>query len=307
MKPEKDLIVPKNDFRLGYRFQHFWDVHMALAFFCGEWGAGLIVVGLLADYLPGLIAGLVILGIGKPYFHLSHMGVPGRSWKAILRPDRSWVSRGLIAIMVLIGSAGLVALFEVAAAFGWTGMEDSFLVAGLARILKIAAGLSALVVMTYQGFSMSHSAAISLWNSPTVPLASLSYSLLAGAATCLALAGFGGVFGAEERILPTQTVMALTLATLAIVLGIVFTAKSRSEGGRVSAKLLTKTHLAQPFWVLVVGIGLVGPAFFYLMGPDLAVGLMVAGFAVLLGFLAFRILIFKAGVYEPIISFAPTD
>jgi len=96
-----------DSFRLGYRFQRYWDVSMASAFFCGELGAGLFLVAMVYDSLPGLILGLLIAGVGKSLFHLTHMGVPGRSWRAILRPDRSWVSRGLIAIVVFCGAGTL--------------------------------------------------------------------------------------------------------------------------------------------------------------------------------------------------------
>jgi len=73
---------------------------MASAFFFGELGAGLFFVSLLLESAQGMLAGLLITGLLKTYFHLSHMGVPKKSWRAILRPDRSWISRGLIGMSV---------------------------------------------------------------------------------------------------------------------------------------------------------------------------------------------------------------
>jgi DMSO reductase anchor subunit len=95
-----DVPIVGDSFQVGYRFQRYWDTPMANAFFCGELGAGLFFVSLWFGFLPGMLTGLLITGILKTYFHISHMGVPMKSWRAMLRPDRSWISRGLISIMV---------------------------------------------------------------------------------------------------------------------------------------------------------------------------------------------------------------
>ncbi len=75
-----------DSFVLGYRFQSYWDFHMATAFFFGELGAGLFLVSLYFGFVPGMVLGLLCTGVGKPYYHMSHMGVPMKSWRAIMRP-----------------------------------------------------------------------------------------------------------------------------------------------------------------------------------------------------------------------------
>jgi len=78
----EDKVFSGDTLRVGYRFQRYWDNSMAYAFFCAEAGAGLFFVSLLLDNVTGMIIGLIPVATGKPYFHLAHMGVPMRSWRA---------------------------------------------------------------------------------------------------------------------------------------------------------------------------------------------------------------------------------
>ena len=79
----EDKVFSGDTLRVGYRFQRYWDNSMAAAFFCAELGAGLYFVSLLHEITLGMILGLVLVSTGKPYFHLAHMGVPMRSWRAL--------------------------------------------------------------------------------------------------------------------------------------------------------------------------------------------------------------------------------
>ena len=158
----KDKVFSGDTLRVGYRFQRHWDNSMAYAFFCAELGAGLYFVSLLLDSLAGMVAGFVVVCTGKPYFHLAHMGVPKKAWRAILRPDRSWISRG---VWVLAGLMSTGFLYLAALFFG----EQFGIAADSAWlwILKLASATFALAVMTYQGFAMSHSSAIAIWSRPS--------------------------------------------------------------------------------------------------------------------------------------------
>ena len=166
----ENKVFSGDTLRVGYRFQRYWDNSMAYAFFCAELGAGLYFVSLLLDSVVGMAIGFLIVSTGKPYFHLAHMGVPKKSWRAMLRPDRSWISRGVWAL------AGLMSMsfFYIACTYfgAQLGIEAG---STLLWLLKIVSAAFALVVMTYQGFAMSHSSAIAIWNSAILPMASLLY------------------------------------------------------------------------------------------------------------------------------------
>ena len=272
-----------DSFRLGFRFQRHWDVSMAGAFFCGELGAGLFLVSMVYGSLPGLVLGLVLTGVGKPILHLTHMGVPGKSWRAILRPDRSWTSRGLMALVVFCGAGALHTLDVI------LGNVVPF---GI--VLQVLAGAAALVVMTYQGFSMSHSTAVALWSTAMMPFAGLLYALTGGVLITLLLQEAGEL---------AYLAIGLLLANLVMLLCILHAAYHGSPGGRVSAELLFRGRYARCLYVMVVTAGILAPVAALWLDPASLMARAVAAGGMLAGFFAFRALIFKAGVFEPVMSF----
>ena len=78
----RDFPIVGDSLALGYRFQRHWDNSMATAFFFGELGAGLFLIGALYGSLVTMIVGVATTAILKTYFHMAHMGVPGRAWRA---------------------------------------------------------------------------------------------------------------------------------------------------------------------------------------------------------------------------------
>ena len=288
-----------DSFQVGVRFQRYWDTSMANAFFCGELGAGLFFVSFLYDFVTGMVAGLLITGIFKSYFHMAHMGVPMKSWRAISRPDRSWISRGLMAIVFYLsfGAAHCLNLtFDLATAWG--------LGPATGNLIQLLAAGAALVVMTYQGFAMSHSTAISLWNTALMPVSSLIYALTGGAVLTLAL-GWNNLFAsiANGPDALVNGVLILLLIDAIVLASVLYSAKNRSRGGRVSALLLVSGTYRQAFLSLVVGAGLILPALILWTAPGNFIAITIAALAILVGYYSYRVLIFKAGVYEPMMSF----
>lgn len=274
-----------NSFKMGYRFQRYWDTSMALAFFSAETGAGLFAVSAVLGQRIGMIVGLVMVATLKPYFHLAHMGVPAKSWRAIIRPDRSWISRGAIGIVLLVGFGALHLLLRGAGPVG--------------LVVEIMAIAAALLVMCYQGFAMAHSESFALWANPLVPAASLCYALTAGLLLTWTLSD--GSLGAIEQNLRLLSVAAL-VADVLILVSLLTLAGRKSRGGAFSAHLLTRGEYAAPFWGLTVLLGLALPLGLTVLlpTPTPLTGIVIAAAAMLSGFLALRILLFKAAVYEPI-------
>lgn len=275
-----------DDFRLGYRFQTHWDVAMASAFFCGEVGAGLFLVSLACGSALGMGLGLAITGLGKAFFHLTHMGVPRRAWRAILRPDRSWTSRGLIGIIVLCGAGGLYAIDRAAGGFIAPVPRDA---------LGVLAAVAALLVMTYQGLAMAQSSAIALWNTAAIPLIGLVYGLASGFVLVQAL-------HLDEGVSLSRIAAALLAAVAMTLFSLLYTVYRGSPAGRLSVTLLTRSRFALPFHAIVVFAGIVLPlaALLFAHGTPARV---LAAIGTLAGFYAFRVLVFKAGVYQPVMRF----
>jgi len=283
-----------DSFRVGYRFQRHWDTPMANAFFCGELGGGTFFVSLLYDFVPGMLLGLLLTGVGKTWFHLTHMGVPRRSWRAIVRPDRSWISRGLVSIVLFIG-AGFIHMLDVA--FG------NPLPAALGALIGLVAAVAALVVCTYQGFAMSHSTALALWSSAIMPIASLLYATTGG--TLLVLLLGSGTLGDAAAAGLHDAALLLLLADAIMLLALLHGAHNGSPGARLSAELLLKTIYAREFLGLVVAAGVVAPALLLWLAGSAFLTVLLAAAGALIGFYTFRVLVFKAAVYEPIMSFKP--
>ncbi len=305
MATDQPAIVG-DSFALGYRFQRYWNTSMASAFFFGELGAGLFIVSIFYGVVPGMIGGLVATGILKAYFHLAHMGVPTNSWRAMMRPDRAWISRGIIAIAVFVVFGVAYLLLQTGAIFNLD--FDAFGGAGgvLPQAIKTIAVLAALGVLLYHGFLISHSSAISLWSTGLMPVVSIVYSLLGGAALTAVL-GWSATAGEVPDGMPSLHALALILLVgLAVVLfSLMYAALNGSPGARVSMNLLLKGPFASVFVPLVVGVGLVLPLVLLLWAPATYMTSLIVAVAVLVGYFAFRVFIFKAGVYDPIMSFAP--
>ncbi|MDR2187747.1 MAG: hypothetical protein LBE62_06800 [Azonexus sp.] len=288
MMTQTDTRLVGNSFKLGYRFQRYWDLSIALAFFFAETGAGLFLVSFYFNFTAGMIGGLVMAGVLKPYFHIhNHKGSSGNSWRAIARPDRSWLSRGLIAIAIVVGF-GILHLTGLATRLG--------LPPAIGSLIGWLAVAGALVVMFYQGMAMSDSESLTLWASALVPVSSFLYALTAG--VLLTLATASSLLSGEQQNMLANLGAVLLVADFLAVCAILLRARSKSPGGKFSADLLTQGEYSRYFIGLTCVVGLILPvALLILGGGKLA---LVAAAAMLAGFLTFRVLLLKAAVFEPI-------
>ena len=294
----KQATFVGDEFRPGFRLQRSWSWSMATSFFLGEIGAGLFLVSLFFSYLPGLILGLLLASVGKTAGHLMHMGQPMRAWRAIFKLNQSWISRGLLAIILFTG-CGVILVLDLA------GFAYGLLPSALKPIVIAVAGAAAIVIMLYQGFAMSHSAAIGLWSSGLIPVLGLTYALLGGV-SLLTVVGFDMLAAQPHDLKMLQIVQVGLLIYVAVMLySLAHAAIFGPKGAQQSVLLLLNGPLAKWFTPLVIAIGLVLPAIFISFGPDGFVPRVFVTLALLAGYYAFRVLIFKAAVFDPIQSFLP--
>jgi sulfite dehydrogenase (quinone) subunit SoeC len=300
MQKGRDMFVRPSplggeEFGCGFRLQTTWSWSMATAFFFGEIGAGLFFVSLVFGFRTGLVVGLLLTAVGKTAGHLVHLGQPTRAWRAIFRLNSSWISRGLLAIVVFT-ACGTLHILDVA------GLTFGLLPHALSPVVTVLAGTAAVVVMVYQGFAMSHSTAIALWSTGLMPIISFTYALLSGICLMRVLA-----YDFELRNAAALDLVrtGLVLYGLMALIGLLHSAKYNSPGGRLSAVLLSKAGFAKWFILLVMVVGLIVPGLLAMFAPrNLPLELVVAA-AVLAGYYSFRVLLLKAAVYEPIQSFLP--
>jgi sulfite dehydrogenase (quinone) subunit SoeC len=288
-----NLAIVGDEFKRGFRRQTQWSWSMASAFFFGESGAGLFLVSLLLDFFPGLVVGLLLTAVGKTTGHLLHLGRPARAWRAILKLKNSWVSRGLLAIIVFTGCAALYVLHLA-------GLDFGVLPRSFALLLGALAGVAAIVIMLYQGLAMSHSPAIALWSTGIMPMMSFTYACLAGVALALALGTFESSRLNDESIaLLLGAEVGLVSYLLLLHFSLLHAARFGSEGARKSAELLLKGALAGWFLGAVLFAGLGIPAAMIVLLPDGSAAILAVTACVLVGYYTYRVVIFKAGVYDP--------
>lgn len=293
----KNLDVVGTQFKVGYRMQKSWGMSMATAFFFGEAGAGLYFVSQFYDLVAGMAVGLLMVIFGKGGGHLLHLGKPSRGWRAFAKVGSSWVSRGLAAITVL-AVTGAVHVIDVYAGHA--------LPAALSFVVAALAVAAALIIMVYQGFAMSHSSSITLWSTGLMPIASLTYALLNGIMLTLVI-GYSALEARHDATVDILRTAAfgLVLYGFVMILSLLHSARYGSGGGRKSIELLVKGAFSGVFIPIVLVLGFVVAGLMLNFAPrGLTTMILVAG-AELTGYYAFRVLMFKAGTYDPVLSFAP--
>ena len=294
----RQVQILGDSFKLGFRVQKTWGQSFATAFFWGEAGAGLYFVAQFFNFLPGMAIGLLMVIFGKGGGHLLHLGQPLRGWRAFAKIGSSWISRGLAAIGIfsIFGSIHALDLYS-----------GGILPAALSGLVSLVAVLACLVIMVYQGFAMSHSTSIALWSTGLMPLASLTYALLNGVLLTLVL-GYNTTLlnGHPETAHLLQVLaMGLMLYGFVMVLSLVHGAKYGSEGGQASSQLLLAGAMAGLFLPVVMGLGFVVSALVIAFLPQGMTMLVVVAGTELTGYYAFRVLMFKAAIYDPVMSFQP--
>ncbi len=292
MKTSLSYPVDNENFVMGFRTQTEWRWLIPLAFFLGGLGGGLFMISLVTGYTAGALVGLLIAVVGKGAAHFAYLGNPLRFWRAVMKPQTSWISRGIIA---MIGLAVFGTLW-VAMKAGVIGGADS----GLLTVIAVLAGISAAVVMAYDGFVIATPPSIPLWHSALMPILAATYSLLGG--TTLALVMAANQVG-EHEVVPTSTLHTMELVLVgfnfALLVVLLTVAWSASATARESVVLLLSKY-SVPFvgGVIFVGLGLTTVlALTIEEGSSALLFLAACG---LIGDLLMWFTILNIGVFQPI-------
>ena len=153
---------------------------------------------------------------------------------------------------------------------------------------------------------MADSSAISFWNTGLMPISSFSYSFLGGLVLAMNLdpQSSSAVAGS---LLPQAHSASLLLVVITAIMVLAFLqgANRGSPGATMSLSLLTRQGpFVKWFYGLVLIVGFVVPFLLLLASPS-RIGDFLIAVSVLAGYYAFRSLVFKVGLYDPVISFAP--
>ncbi len=285
--------VVGDDFRLGYRHQDEWGFKIAFAFFFGEVGAGLFFVSAFYNYLVGMIIGWVMVTVCKPTALFMHLGQPLRAWRAIMHLDRSWISRGLFFSILYTGFGGGHIL----------NLKYHIVGGGLATFIYVIGMLACLGVMIYLGFVLSYSAAIPLWDTALMPIISLTYGLMGGVTLMLLFAqNFLNANAPHAVEMLEMAELGLVLFCGVLLWSFLHGAAYGPSAARKSVTLLLKEKFAKYFIPLVCIVGIVIVALLSAFGPTNTAVLLIIAVCELIGDIGLKLLLFKAGTYEPTLS-----
>lgn len=268
-----------------------------LAFFFIELGAGLYFVSIFFNNLWGMLFGWLMCLIIGGGTHLAFLGKPLRFWRAFLKPQTSWVSRGMIFIGVF-AVAGAVHL-----AFRYWAPDANVLG------LKILLGIISLATVIYGGFVLSSVSALALWNNGLIPIMFVAVSLWGGAELLLGIMLATGKDPGDVEV----WVRVLLVSFALIFITYLWSVAASSVSGKRSVTRLLKGDLAPLFYIGVVLVGLIFPivvvtrSFAVGVGGTPAALLVAAILCDVLGDLAMRYCILRGGLYTPMVHAAASQ
>ena len=264
---------------------------IAFAFFLGGISGGLYLVSLYFNNMPGIFIGW-LLAILMGGLDMAHLSKRHRFWRMFLRPQTSWIARGFIFVMLFIGFAAI----QLALSSWLPGTAAE-------TIFKVLAGITAFAVTIYSGFVVSYVSAIKFWNSAIIPVLFVISGILGGLAILLAL-NLGGNYA---QIMLLQSILRVALVIYALV--IVIYLWSTTYAGSVaksSVIWIVRGSIAPVFWVGVVSLGIIIPLAILFSTWISTAFIITAVVCVILGTLALRYVILKAGMYSPLTSTSGT-
>ena len=262
-----------------------------LALFFTETGAGLFFVSLFFKNTAGMILGWILCLLLGGGFFLVHMGHPLRAFRAVLRPQSSWISRGVI----FINSFGILGLIYIIMTIMAPGREY--------MVLKVIMAALCILVAIYAGMLMSFVRAIPLWNTGLLPMSYVVSGLWSGAEILLAIHLLSGA--PVEQI---ELWIRILLPSFALILILyLISVNTSSKIGKDSVKRIVAGDLALLFFVGAVFIGLIFPIFMVLYSLSVGIAevpvvlLLMAIVCGLVGDLTVRYCILKGGLYSPVV------
>jgi polysulfide reductase chain C len=260
---------------------------ITIAFFCGGIAGGLYLYSLYLNNIWGMFIGWSF-ALAMGIFDIIHLHHKKIAWKMALRPASSWISRGLLFVVLFIGTAAI----QMALAHWLPG-------SAIGTAFKVVSGIMALGVATYSGFVVSYVSGVKFWHSAVMPILFIAAGLAGGASIILVVISFdGAVLFAAAKVF-TISILAVYAVIIALHLWI---STYNSTTAKHSVLAIVSGDLALIFWGLIVVGGIVAPMalipLMSLKSPTLPV---INAALVLTGNLTLRYVILKAGRYSSLL------
>ena len=267
-------------------------IFLWLAFYAGGLGGGLYLVSLFFDNLIGMLVGWFIVAVLKGTFHFVYLGKPARFWRLMMRPQSSWLSRGL---WFVLGFAGLGLIQILLSAFS---PEQTALILGL----KIVAGILALCVATYTGFVLNNVKGVPFWELPILPLLFVACGILGGFGLTVAIGIFSKTINMDAAEMGSRIMLIVNVFLIVLYL---LLASRKETVGKQSVLYQLRGSISPVFWIFVVILGIFVPAIIALeslfAGQATSIVLIVGVVCEMIGGAMLRYCVLKSGMYNPLI------
>lgn len=293
--------MPPYEFMVYPTLQTAWIRGKGFLLFAGlflvEFGAGVFVASSILESLWGQTAGWLISGILGGGCHFLFLGHPFRIYRAILRPGKSWISRGLL----------IISLFQLLAL---AHLALSYLATPVPWVM-VAANILAIATILYGGYEIADVKSIPTWHSSFLPIQMLARSFFIGLAVVLVV---NLLLGRETAGINTRQWLLVTLLINICLFVLSLVSLAFEEGKKkLSFSMMAKGDLKRLFWPWVVAGGMIIPLI--VVGYGVAVSLKGIGPAVwliavilqLIGDPILRYGLMRTGYYPGIFPGTPSD
>jgi len=287
-----------HEWMIKYTHQTEWidrrGIFLWIAFYAGGLGGGLYLVSLYFNSLWGMFLSWLIIAVVKGGAHLIFLGKPLRFWRIVIRPNSSWLSRGIIFVLTFVG-------------FGAVQLALSFWIPGTAVeiVFKVLAGISALAVTVYTGFVLNTVKGVPFWNSSLLPILFVLCGVLGGFGLSVVIGLYGGNVNIAIAEAGSRWLLIINALLIAVYL---WAAANREVTGKKSVMEQMRGNLAIIFWGGIVAMGIVIPlviAFSSYFVGEVSSALLITGvICEVIGGLALRYCVLKAGAYKPLVAIA---
>jgi formate-dependent nitrite reductase membrane component NrfD len=265
-------------------------IFLWLAMYAGGLGGGLYLVSLYFNSFIGMLVSLLIVAGLKGGFHFAYLGKPLRFWRILFRPKTSWLTRGFIFVVLFVGFAAI----QLMLSFSLPGTPWEVL-------FKVLTGLMAIGVIVYTGFVLNTVKAVSLWNSPLLPLLFAMCGLLGGFGLSTVIALYGGHADLHAAETGSSWLLVINFLLIAVYL---WRTVQKDETGKKSVMDQMRGKVAPAFWIGVIGLGIAAPLAVTLFGyfsGEVIPGILIAGvICEITGGLSLRYCLLKVGIYKPL-------
>jgi formate-dependent nitrite reductase membrane component NrfD len=288
----QSIAIAKHRFGFGYYRQVYWNWLIGSAFFLGGIGGSTFLLSLITGFRPGMILGYLVVVVGKNTAHLTFLGRPERFWRAAMRPDRSWIARGIWATG-LFAVSGFVCLLPQGRFAGWA------IPAVILSAVHVVAMASAFFIMFYDGFVMNSSPAIAFWNSKMLPLLILMYASLGGTTISLTLRELSG--NDDPSVLP-QVEHVLLVVNFLLLAGYLIRMSRWTPAARETVRLLLRGPYARIFLGLVIAVGLLATLVLSIVQQNVVGApwlVLLIALCELTGDFALVMVLLKSGLFSP--------